>query len=79
MRELTDSNLPFSFSFFTYSETEGKTNGIKKIERALLRPGYTAKQSDKKDILIGYYDLDKEKNGWAYLPLILSINEIPLQ
>lgn len=79
MRELSAGNIPFSFSFYTYSEQRYETKGIKRVNKALLRTGYTPKQSDKSEVLVAYYDVEEDKNGFAYLPLILTFNDNELQ
>lgn len=79
MRKLTEANVPFSFSFQPYSEQKKTTGTVRTINKALLRPGLTAKQSSKNDILIAYYDLEKKREGFAYLPLILTFNGIELK
>ena len=79
MREQSAGNVPFSFSFWTYSESRYQSNGVKQVRRALLRTGMSAKVSDKSEILIAYEDLDSRKRGFAYLPLILTYNGIDLR
>jgi hypothetical protein len=79
MRELSSSNVPFSFSFWSYSEKRGESNGLKQISRAVLRTGLSSKISDKSEILIAYTDLDSGNPGFAYLPLILTFNNCDLK
>lgn len=79
MRELSNDNVPFSISFVSYNSTKQTTKGIKHIKRALLRTGLSQTKSDKSEYLIAYYDLDKDKNGFAYLPLILTFNNTKLK
>ena len=78
MRELSSDGVPFSFSYQTYSEQRGATNGHNHIAKAMLRTGISRKKSDKSDILIAYHDLDKDTYGTAYLPLISTFNGIKL-
>lgn len=79
MRELSSSNVPFSFSFWSYSEKRGESNGLKIIGRAVLRTGMSSKMSVKSEVLIAYTDLDTGKHGFAYLPLILTFNNCDLK
>lgn len=74
MRELTDNNIPFSFSFMSYNSTKGSTGGIKHVNRAELRSGYSSKH-DKSQQLLAYKDIDTGKNRNCYIPLILKFNE----
>jgi len=73
MRELTDNNVPFSFSFITFNSTKQTTNGIKHVERAELRSGYSSKYKKAEQILT-YKDLDTGKNRNCYIPLIIKFN-----
>lgn len=72
MREATDLNLPFSFSFISCSESKATSKGLAVVNKALLRTGYSNDKGVKSQSLIAYYDLDKEKNGFFYLPLLMT-------
>lgn len=73
MRELTRIGAPFTFSFMSYSETKGESDGVKVVTNAQLRMGYRRDQSDKSGLLIGYVNAH-DGNRWFYLPLLLSFN-----
>lgn len=73
MRTLTDLGIPFSFTFLSYNDTTGLSDGFKTINKAQLRKGYRNDQSDKADILIGYVN-GYDKNRWFYLPLLMRFN-----
>ena len=79
MRELSAAGIPFSFSFQTYSEQRNTTNGVKQVNKAVLRSGISKKKSDKGDILIAYEDLGNEGYGTLNLPLLLTFNGNKLQ
>lgn len=80
MRELSDANIPFSFSFQPYSEKRNQAGStIKVVNKALLRQGYTSKQSNKSESLIAYYDLEEDKPRFCHLPLILTFNDNDLR
>lgn len=79
MRELSKANVPFEFSFISCNQTEKKSKGLIHVNKASLRVGFTQEQSDKHDILIGYTDLSTGKNGWFYLPLLISFNKNEIQ
>lgn len=75
MRQLTKINVPFSMSFITYSEQLRTTNGLKIVERALLRKGYRDNQSSYSNILIAYTDYtDTQADRQFYLPLLMTFN-----
>lgn len=72
MRQLSRENIPFSFSFLTYSEITGETKGVKKIEKGILRTGLSDEHGIKSQSLIGYVDVDTNENRWFYAPLLLT-------
>jgi hypothetical protein len=77
MRKLSDLDIPFSIEFHTYNQTKGKSNGYKKVEKAILRLGFSPKQSDKHKTLIAYKDLSngEAKDRFFYLPLLAKFND----
>lgn len=74
MRALSDNNIPFSFSFVGYNQTTGESKGVKHIEKAILRRGYSSKHSDKHDSIIAYKDIKNDAYRNCYLPLIIKFN-----
>lgn len=75
MRTFTRINIPFSFSFISYSEDLQSSEGLKVVERALLRKGYRDDQSKKAGLLIAYTDYsDIDKQRQFYLPLLMTFN-----
>ena len=75
MREHTAANLPFAMSFYSYSEKNQSSKGVVTVKQALLRPGFSASKGIKSESLIAYYDLEKKREGFFYLPLLLSYKE----
>lgn len=72
MHHLTSINAPFSLCFLTYNKTKGgTTNGIKVVEKAMLRPGIKSNP-----LLVGYKDMSDNSDKFFYYPLLLSINNI---
>ena len=74
MRDRSHKGVPFRIEFLTHNKTEGVCSGVKVVERAALRSGYNADQSDKSEILIGYTDLDTGMPGFFYAPLLIKYN-----
>lgn len=74
MRELSDNNIPFSFSYLKYNSTKGISEGVKHVNNAELRTGYSSKHK-KSDVLLAYKDLDTGKNRNCYIPLIIKFND----
>lgn len=74
MRAMTSIGVPFSFEYYTYSESKHTTNGVRSVERALLRPGLRNDQSDKADTLIAFTEYPTEQPKFFHLALLLSFN-----
>lgn len=78
MRALSDDNVPFSFTFWTHNSGTGNSDGVRVVERALLRTGLPTRCGIKSDSLIGFVELPDEKPRWFYLALLKSFNQIEL-
>lgn len=74
MRDLSDQNVPFTFSFVSCNLTRGTSDGVKVVKKGKLRRGFASDKSKKSSSLIGYVDVETGKNRWFYLPLLLSFN-----
>ena len=74
MRSRSDQNVPFSFTYLSCNTTDKSSKGLKRIENALLRTGFSREVSDKSEILIAYTDLSTNKPGFFYLPLLFKLN-----
>lgn len=76
MRSMSASGIPFSFSFISYSEAKQCSEGYKVVEKAILRAGYRADQSEYHNILIAYYDYtdNRDCERQFYLPLLITFN-----
>lgn len=75
MRQLTEVGVPFSFSFNTLNTTKASTQGLKIVNRAVLRKGLRDDQSKMSHNLIAYTDLDqKEAPRFFHLSLLQSFN-----
>lgn len=80
MRALSRDNIPFSISFITYNGTNDCSDGLRIVNRCILRKGLSIDKSDKARVLISYTDLEnnKEVNRCFYLPLLIGFNNIIL-
>lgn len=74
MRKLTKIGVPFSFTFSTYSSTKKQTNGVRHVERALLRTGLRKDQSDKSETLIAFTEYPSGEAKFFHLALLISFN-----
>ena len=79
MRKLSNDNIPFSFSFVSCNLTKGTGGEVKTITTAKLRTGLSLEKGIKSQSLIGYIDLETNKQRWFYLPLLLTFNNIQLR
>ncbi|MDO5858411.1 hypothetical protein Q2490_14065 [Myroides odoratimimus] len=74
MRKLTTMGVPFSFEYKTYSKQKNATNGFRSVERALLRSGLRADQSDLHDSLIAFTEYPTEEPKFFHLSLLTNFN-----
>ncbi len=79
MRQMSESGIPFSFTFYSYDSTRRISSGIKHVEQALLRLGLRSDQSDKAYTLIAYYNYKENTNRFFNLPLLLEFNGIQIK
>ncbi len=79
MRKMSDNNIPFSFTFISCKIKSCASDGEKRVGKALLRTGYSSDKSSKHNSLVAYYDLDKDTNGFFYLPLLTELNNVSLK
>jgi hypothetical protein len=76
MKELTEMGITFSFTYHTLNNTKATSNGIKTINKALLRKSMREDQSELSHQLISYIDIDnKDVPRQFYLCLLLTFNE----
>lgn len=82
MRRLTAQKIPFSFEHFTYDRDRKKSSGIRRVDKALLRPAARGDKLDNADHKLFYEDLNainqeqNKRNCWQIL--IVSFNGIPV-
>jgi hypothetical protein len=74
MRELTQRGGEFSFSFMSFSETTGKSEGIVDVGRARLRKRPTVEQNKNAEIMEAYSNLDTGDARQFYQPLLMLFN-----
>lgn len=80
MRLLTQIGMPFEFTFYSLDKTRNKSNGLKQVNKAILRKGLRNDQSNEADSLIAYTDLDNDKAPRFFrLSLLMSFNKITIK
>ena len=67
MKHLTEQNIPFKFSFTSYSEKRDASEGIIIVRSAALRKQAT-------DHLLEYRDIDKQADKRCYVCLLMTFN-----
>ena len=74
MREISRQGGEFSFSFMSYSEVTGKSEGIVDVARARLRARPTTKQNRNAEMMEAYTDLITGEARQFYQPLLMIFN-----
>ena len=74
MRELSSSGKCFQFTFMSFSEERGKSNGVTEVLHAKLRKQSTVEQDKNADIKLNYFDLDTSDFGSCYQLLLMEFN-----
>lgn len=75
MRELSEAGVPFSMEFISHSRKAKSSNGVKRVEKAMLRTGLSEDHSDVSNILVAYTDLKDDEPRFFYAPLLLKFND----
>lgn len=79
MGDLTRIGSPFSFEYITYNTSTNSSKGLRRVNNALLRTGYSRDKSDKSEVLVGYTIEPTGSPRWFYLPLLLTFNGMKVQ
>lgn len=74
MRAFSRDNVPFSFAYYSFNDSEKNSQGIKREKNVLLAQGYRRNQSSKSEILASFLRLDTGERRQFYIPLILELN-----
>lgn len=74
MREISNNGGEFSFSFMSFSESTGKSDGIVDVSRARLRARPNLQQNKNAEIMEAYMDLDTGDARQFYQPLLMLFN-----
>ena len=79
MREISRNKGGFAFSFMSYSQTRGKSEGIITVGNARLRARPTTEQNRNAEIMEAYVDLDTGEPFQFYQPLLMTFNNVKVQ
>jgi hypothetical protein len=74
MRAISNHGGSFSFSFMSYSETEGKSDGVTDVASARLRARPNLQQNRNFEIMEAYTNLETGEARQFYQPLLMIFN-----
>lgn len=74
MRDVSQAGGEFSFSFMSFSETTGKSEGMVDVSRARLRARPTIQQNQNAEIMEAFVNLDTGEPRQFYQPLLMIFN-----
>lgn len=78
MRKLSAENIPFSIEFVSCNRSLATSNGLVRVEKALLTKGYRNDQSQYAQNLIAFQNVDTGENKQFWLPLLMKFNGIKI-
>ncbi len=80
MRKLTAKGVPFSFEHATWDSERRKSEGIRRVDRAVLRPAARKDKLKNADHKLFYKDLNDpvNQNRVCWQILIISFNGVPV-
>lgn len=82
MRKLTAQGVPFSFEHYTWDKKRQKSSGLRRVDRATLRPAASGDDVENADHKLFYEDLNvpspELNKRTCWLILIVSFNGIPV-
>lgn len=74
MRRISHNKGSFAFSFMSYSQTRGKSEGVITVSNARLRSRPTSDQNRNAEIMEAYINLDTGEPYQFYQPLLMTFN-----
>lgn len=78
LRRLSKENFPVNFSFVSCDRTRKTSEGLVKVERAVLTAGLPSKKSRHAKNLIAYENLDTGERKHFWLPLLMTVNGLKI-
>lgn len=74
MRKLSAAGETVAFTFMTFSQTTGKSSGIKEVRRARLKNRTNEADFLNAEMIEEYVDMDSMESRRFYQPLLMSFN-----
>ena len=75
MRKLSSQERSFSFSHSTWNQDTQECNGIRHVNKAILRPAGRNDEIRDADLKLFYKDLDNNEKRNCWQPLIMFFND----
>lgn len=69
MRSMSKLSKPFAFTYMSMNESTGLSEGVKQVNRAVLR-----KAAIGNDDYLQYFDLEAQQNRQCHQILLMSFN-----
>ncbi len=79
MREMSEREEEFAFSFMSYSLTKEESHGEVFVEHALLRKNWKESRNSYQDYMLTYVDTDTGQAHQMWQPLLMSFQHEPLE
>lgn len=74
MRMMSAEGQPFSFAHFTYDDHRRRSDGLRVVNRATLRPAATTEEVRNANFKLFYTDIDARAPRTAWQPLLAYFN-----
>ena len=78
MREMSEREEEFAFSFMSYSLTREESHGEVFVEHALLKKNAKDSKNSYQDYMLTYLDTDTGQTHQLWQPLLMSFQHQPL-
>ena len=74
MRRLSAQGKPFAFSYMSYNSATEQSEGVKLVNRAVLR-----KVAEGNDELLPYFDIEAQQNRQCHQVLLMTFNNLNVE
>lgn len=78
MRQMSEREEEFAFSFMSYSLTRNESHGEVFVEHALLRKNKKDSRNSYQDYMLTYLDTDTGETHQFWQPLLMTFQHKPL-
>lgn len=78
MRRLSKDSVPFSIEFVSCDRSRKTSQGLIRVDKAILTQGLRKNQSEFSQNLIAYEDTDTKERRQFWLPLLMKFNGLKI-